>query len=96
MPIAGCPGRWRLRGPADRRDPAALVGAEARALQRARSGAAPDEVLVLPLEDGGLISFRRADGTHVHTLGDRAGFARKLEQLGLVLLAGRGRGHTPA
>lgn len=71
------------------------MGAAPGAVERARSPAARDEVLVLPLVDGGLISYRRADGAHVHTLGDRAGFLRKLEQLGLVLLAGPARDHTP-
>ena len=47
--------------------------------------AAKDSVLVLPLEGGGLITYRRLDGTYLHTLNDEAGFQRKLEQLGIRL-----------
>jgi hypothetical protein len=46
---------------------------------------APDEVVVIPLAGGGLISYGRADGTYVHTLNDPEGFSRKLSQLGIAL-----------
>jgi hypothetical protein len=46
---------------------------------------ARDRVLVVPLEDGGLISYARADGRLVHTLNTAEGFARKLSQLGITL-----------
>jgi hypothetical protein len=42
-----------------------------------------DPVLVARFADGGLISYRRADGTYVHTLNTREGLERKLAQLGL-------------
>jgi hypothetical protein len=45
--------------------------------------AAKDPVIVAPLADGGLISYRKADGTYVHTLNSREGFERKLRQLGI-------------
>jgi hypothetical protein len=45
--------------------------------------AAKDPVIVASLEDGGLISYRKPDGTYVHTLNSREGFARKLRQLGI-------------
>jgi len=61
-----------------------LLGGDAPPPRRFRSPAAPDEVWVVELADGGLISYRRADGTFVHTLGTREGFARKLAQLGIV------------
>lgn len=80
-PIPGCPGRWRLRGPASPVGPAELLGVDPARVARERSPRARDEVLILPLLDGGLISYRRPDGAHVHTLGDAAGFARKLRQL---------------
>jgi hypothetical protein len=47
--------------------------------------AAKDRVLVVPLEDGGLISYARADGRVVHTLNTAEGFDRKLSQLGISL-----------
>ena len=46
-------------------------------------GAAKDPVIVTPFEDGGLISYRKADGTFLHTLNTREGFERKLRQLGI-------------
>lgn len=81
VPIAGCPGRWRLRGPASPLDLAALLGVDPARVEPLTSPRARDPVRVLPLADGGLISYLRADGVHVHTLGDAAGFARKLAQL---------------
>jgi hypothetical protein len=45
--------------------------------------AAKDPVIVAPIVDGGLISYRKADGTYVHTLNTSEGFERKLQQLGL-------------
>ena len=49
------------------------------------SHAAKDKVLVVPLADGGLISYARADGRTVHTLNTSDGFSRKLSQLGISL-----------
>jgi hypothetical protein len=80
-PIRGCPGRYSL--PVSALPFTALAGAEPRVF---RVAAAPDEVLVARLEDGsGVISYRRGDGTLVHTLGTTEGFARKLAQLGIEL-----------
>jgi hypothetical protein len=45
---------------------------------------APDPVHVAALRDGGLISYRRADGRFVHTLNTPDGFQRKLDQLGIA------------
>jgi hypothetical protein len=44
---------------------------------------ARDPVIVAPFEDGGLISYRKADGMFLHTLNTREGFERKLRQLGI-------------
>jgi hypothetical protein len=46
-------------------------------------GMARDPVIVTPFEDGGLISYRKADGMFLHTLNTREGFERKLRQLGV-------------
>ena len=46
---------------------------------------ARDPILVVPLHDGGLLSYAHSDGSFVHTLNTRDGFARKLSQLGIVL-----------
>ena len=44
---------------------------------------AKDPVIVTPFEDGGLISYRKADGMFLHTLNTREGLERKLRQLGI-------------
>ena len=44
---------------------------------------AKDPVIVTPFEDGGLISYRKADGLFVHTLNTREGLERKLRQLAI-------------
>ena len=46
---------------------------------------AEDPVVVAVFEDGGLISYRKPNGTYVHTLNSRDGFERKLQQLGIEL-----------
>ena len=48
-----------------------------------RVPAARDTVVVARLADGGLISYRREDGSFVHTLNTPEGFERKLRQLGI-------------
>jgi len=83
-PIRNCPGRFVLvttdrSMPLDR-----LMGSDRRA-QAFSSGAAKDTVLVVQLDDGGLISYARADGSVVHTLNTKEGFDRKLAQLGIML-----------
>jgi hypothetical protein len=81
-PLHGCPGRFVLRGAPPRLAVEELVGPGV-AVQSHRVPGANDEVLVAALSDGGLISYRRADGTHVHTLNTPEGLARKLAQLGI-------------
>lgn len=44
---------------------------------------AKDLVLVARLDKGGLISYKRKDGSLLHTLNTPAGFRRKLSQLGI-------------
>jgi len=46
---------------------------------------AKDCVLVVPLKDGGIISYRQTDGRLIHTLNTPEGFSRKLHQLGITL-----------
>jgi hypothetical protein len=47
------------------------------------SVSARDPVIVTPLDDGGLISYRKPDGMFLHTLNTREGLERKLRQLGI-------------
>lgn len=82
-PIRNCPGRYVLREAAYKLSPAEILG-EACSVTEHRVAAAQDTVLVLRLEEGGgLISYRRADKTLLHTLNTPEGFERKLLQLGI-------------
>lgn len=83
-PIRHCAGRFvlvttDLSMPLD-----SLLGSDCHA-QAFMTDAAKDRVLVVPLEDGGLISYARADGRIVHTLNTAEGFIRKLSQLRIAL-----------
>lgn len=83
-PIRNCPGRFVLVAGEKWIAPEALLGGDHRP-QSFTSHAAKDPVIITPLEDGGLISYRHHDGTYVHTLNTAEGFARKLAQLGIKL-----------
>jgi hypothetical protein len=82
--IRGCPGRYGLADGAVRDRPESLVAhgtAHEFMVPSAR-----DAVVVTPFATGGgLISYRRGDGTYMHTLNTEDGFARKLKQLGIQL-----------
>jgi hypothetical protein len=85
-PIPHCPGRYSLSGPPSVILPEAL----ARETAKPREFVVPqarDRVIVTPFrkDDGGLISYRRYDGSYIHTLNDKEGFLRKLTQLGIAL-----------
>jgi hypothetical protein len=45
--------------------------------------ATPDPVIVAEFEDGGLISYRKPDGSFIHTVNTSEGLDRKLRQLGI-------------
>jgi hypothetical protein len=46
---------------------------------------ARDRVVVVSFGEGGLISYKRADGTYLHTLNDAGGFSRKLNEMGIAV-----------
>jgi len=81
-PIRKCPGRYILAGCPPAVSPAQLLGEEGD-LSSFGVPAARDRVFVAALEGGGLISYQKANGTFMHTLGDEEGFRRKLAQLGI-------------
>ena len=81
-PIPRCPGRFLLLANASSIAPGDLLASTAEVTEH-RVPAAVDPVLVAPLDDGGLISYRKPNGTYVHTLNTPDGFARKLQQLGI-------------
>jgi hypothetical protein len=86
-PIPECPGRFRLAAPPPGPSIEAMLGPNTQ-IHSFIVPAAKDEVLVVRLGDGGgLISYRRQDGTLVHTLNTPEGFERKLGQLGIDIPA---------
>ena len=82
QPIRNCPGRYALRGEDRNLSIEAIAGRETQVSEH-RSEQAADAVLVAPLTGGGIISYRRADGSFLHTLNNEEGFERKLKQLGI-------------
>jgi hypothetical protein len=81
-PIPGCPGRYVLREISPYLSLEALLGPEAQASEF-RVESAKDIVLVVSLDGGGIISYKRDDGSFLHTLNTEEGFERKLKQLGI-------------
>lgn len=81
-PIPHCPGRCVLSSGPSQVSPADLVAVTADVTEHVVS-TAKDPVIVVPLDEGGLISYRKRDGRYIHTLNTREGFARKLRQLGI-------------
>lgn len=81
-PIPNCPGRYVLAAGPVATPPADIVPGANDGSEQV-SAAAKDPVLVTPFEDGGLISYRKADGMFLHTLNTREGFDRKLRQLAI-------------
>jgi len=61
-----------------------VLGDEAE-IQTFNVSSAKDTVLVARFAGGGVISYQRADGTHLHTLNTAEGFERKLHDLGIVI-----------
>lgn len=81
-PIPNCTGRHVLAAgpvatPPENIVPSANGGSEHV------SASARDRVIVSPFDDGGLISYRKANGMFLHTLNTREGLERKLRQLGI-------------
>jgi len=83
-PIRNCPGRFVLHGVRSDLPPDALVAGAAAELSEFSVEGVRDKVVVARLKDGGVISYKRADGTYLHTLNNAEGFARKLRELGIL------------
>ncbi len=80
--IPDCRGRFALAEPQPNLSITDLLGEDCRP-REIRSVMARDTILVIPLEDGGVISYQREDGTCLHTLNTPEGFRRKLRDLGI-------------
>ena len=83
-PIPNCPGRFVLPPGHGALPPSEIASASIGVVTEHMIPAAPDPVLVAKFEDGGLISYRKPDGSFVHTLNTAEGFDRKLRQLGIT------------
>lgn len=83
-PIPNCPGRFTFSAGLTKMPPADLVAGHARVTEHVVE-TAKDPVVVARFADGGLISYRKHDGTYLHTLNSREGLERKLQQLGIDL-----------
>ena len=85
-PIRDCPGRFILKGHNSSISFEELLGPDYKVPKsKFCSPLAKDPVLVVELEDGGLISYARSDGSLLHTLNTIDGFTRKLQQLEITL-----------
>ena len=82
-PIPNCPGRFVLSSGRSSLAPSAIVSSSPGGLIEHAIPAAPDPVIVAEFEDGGLISYRKPDGSFIHTLNTIEGLDRKLRQLGI-------------
>jgi hypothetical protein len=82
-PIPNCPGRFVLAIGPVATPPEELVPGANGGRQDACIGAR-DPVIVTRFDDGGLISYRKADGMFLHTLNTREGLERKLRDLGIA------------
>ena len=77
-----CPGRYVLAAGPVATPPEDIVPGATGASEHV-CGTAKDPVIVTPFDDGGLISYRKANRMFLHTLNTREGFERKLRQLGI-------------
>jgi len=82
-PIPNCPGRFVLSSGRSSLAPSEIASASIGAISEHVVPATPDPVVVAEFEDGGLISYRKPDGSFIHTLNTIEGLDRKLRQLGI-------------
>lgn len=80
--IKNCPGRYVLPFGKDNPSMAELVGNEADVFEF-QVDTARDIVVISKIKDGGIISYKKPDGSLLHTLNSPTGFNRKLKQLGI-------------
>ena len=82
--IPNCKGRFTIAEPGPGLSISELLGEDCRPLE-VNAVMARDAILVVPLEGGGVISYRRENGSYLHTLNTPEGFRRKLKDLGIEL-----------
>ena len=83
-PIRNCPGRYILVID-EKKSIEEIINLNIE-IKEYNLRAAKDIVLIVKLDNGGLISYKRNDGTFLHTINTNEGFERKIKQLGISLL----------
>jgi len=81
-PIRNCPGRFILHRDYDELPLHKILSLKS-VISEFESSSAQDTVLVAAIEGGGMISYRKSESCHVHTLNTEEGFLRKLHDLGI-------------
>ena len=81
-PIPNCPGRFVLAEGPSEIPPNGLLPSAVELTEYTVAGAR-DPVVVAVFADGGLISYRKSNGTFLHTLNTKDGLERKLRELGI-------------
>ena len=80
--IYGCPGRFILKNADKITTPEELLN-EKVIINSIRRDDTSDEILIARFKDGGLISYKKTDGTIIHTLNTEEGFLKKLQKLNI-------------
>lgn len=83
-PIRNCPGRFILLDAEANLSLEEILGPDSQ-IKEFRTCVAKDAVLVAVFDEGGMISYKRTNGTFLHTLNTAEGFRRKLNQLQINL-----------
>ena len=83
-PIRNCLGRFVISDAPPDLSPSDLLEPDIP-IREFQTPSARDVIVVAQFTDGGLISYKRIDGTYLHTLNTAEGFDRKLAQLGIAL-----------
>jgi hypothetical protein len=78
--IYGCPGRFILRNDNKFITVQELIE-EKIFINSFRPDEKKDEILIVKLKNGGITSYKKPDGTFIHTLNTSQGFIRKLKML---------------
>ena len=83
-------GRFTLNRAEPPRSIAELVDSQETEIKQYPSAHQQELIFVVELEDGGLISYLRKDGSFIHTLNSQNMFKRKQWELGIISYSPRG------
>ncbi|WP_417384726.1 hypothetical protein [Gimesia sp.] len=83
-------GRFTLNKSEPSRSVQELVNSEEIEIKQYPSAHQQEQIFVVELEDGGLVSYQRKDGSLIHTLNSLNMFKRKQWELGIISYSPRG------